>query len=120
MPGAELNLIVLRSIDLERSARFYGALGIAFVRERHGNGPEHFAGEVGRIVFEIYPHGTGEATVKTRIGFSVDSLSALIPELQEAGGTVVSLPQESPWGMRAVVADPDGHRVELIERDENC
>jgi predicted enzyme related to lactoylglutathione lyase len=112
---AELNLVVLRSTDLDRCARFYRALGIAFQRERHGNGPEHLAGQIGRIVFEIYPQGAGDATVKTRIGFSVDSISVLVPSLQEAGGTVVSDPQDSPWGLRAVMADPDGHRVELIE-----
>jgi len=38
-----LNLIVLRSADLDRAAQFYSRLGIVFSRERHGSGPEHLA-----------------------------------------------------------------------------
>jgi len=117
MPSAELNLVVLRSTDLDGAARFYGALGISFQRERHGTGPEHLAGKLGGgVVFEIYPQGDGEGTLKTRIGFAVDSISELLPALKAAGGSVVSPPQDSPWGLRAVVADPDGHRVELSQR----
>ncbi len=118
MKAAELNLVVLRSADLARSERFYAALGISFQRERHGTGPEHLAGKIGGVVFEIYPQGDGEGTLKTRLGFSVDSVTALLPQLEEAGGTVISPPQESPWGLRAVFADPDGHRVELTQNNE--
>jgi len=90
-------------------------LGILFERERHGAGPEHLAAQLGTVVFEIYPQGDGEGTLKTRIGFAVDSIAALLPALQEAGGTFISPPQDSPWGLRAVVTDPDGHRVELSQ-----
>lgn len=112
----QLNLVVLRSPDLTRAAGFYSALGITLQRERHGAGPEHLAGQLGGVVFEIYPQGDGEGTLKTRIGFMVDSIAALLPLLQDAGGKVLSSPQDSPWGLRAVVADPDGHRVELSQR----
>ncbi|MBI3862163.1 MAG: hypothetical protein HY290_09740 [Planctomycetia bacterium] len=90
MPDAELNLIVIRSADLNRSARFYGTLGIQFSRERHGSGPEHLAGNTGGVVLEIYPQSAGVRTAKTQIGFRVNSIAALVPTLQEAGGTVVS------------------------------
>ena len=115
MADTELNLVVLRSADLERSAQFYRVLGVQLVREQHGSGPEHFAGQAGRVVFEIYPQGNGEGTTKTRIGFGVSSLAALLSKLEQAGGAVVSKPQDTEWGRRAVIADPDGHRVELVE-----
>lgn len=115
MAETELNLVVLRSPDLERSARFYRALGIPLVREQHGTGPEHFAGRAGHVIFEIYPQGNGEGTTKTRIGFSVGSLTYVLSVVESAGGTVISNPQDTEWGRRAVVADPDGHRVELAE-----
>lgn len=50
-----LNLVVLRSPDIERARRFYEALGLAFFRHRHGKGAEHYASENGLFVFEIYP-----------------------------------------------------------------
>jgi len=115
MADVEFNLVVLRSTDIERSAHFYRALGVQLVREQHGGGPEHFAGQAGRVVFEIYPRGSGDGTAKTRIGFGVGSLATVLSKMEQSGGTVVSNPQDTEWGRRAVIADPDGHRVELLE-----
>ena len=84
----ELSLVVLRVADLERSRLFYEALGLRFVTEKHGDGPEHLAAECGRAVLELYPRGDGPSSAGTRLGFRVG-------------------------GERRVVADPDGHKVEL-------
>jgi lactoylglutathione lyase len=110
-----LNLVVIRSADLERAARFYGALGLRFTPERHGSGPEHLAARAGAVVLEVYPRGDGGSTLGLRLGFRVGSVAAAVLAASAAGGSVVSPPRESPWGRRAVVADPDGHRVELVE-----
>jgi predicted enzyme related to lactoylglutathione lyase len=42
-------------------------------------------------------------------------VGAKIAELEKQGITVISPPKNSPWGWRAVVTDPDGHKVELTE-----
>jgi predicted enzyme related to lactoylglutathione lyase len=55
-------------------------------------------------------------TTGTRLGFQVDAVDALIPGLVEAGGSVVVAAGDVPGGRRAVVSDPDGHRVELLQR----
>jgi hypothetical protein len=39
-----LNLLVLKTRQLEQVRAFYECLGVAFSRERHGNGPAHYAG----------------------------------------------------------------------------
>jgi predicted enzyme related to lactoylglutathione lyase len=110
-------LIVLRSRDLDQAHAFYRALGLSFVRHSHGNGPIHLASESGGQVFEIYPL-TDESgpTTSTRVGFSVPSVDATYASLLAAGGTSVNPPKDSPWGRRAVVSDPDGHRIELTAR----
>jgi lactoylglutathione lyase len=65
-------------------------------------------------VFELYPLGDEAAvTSATRVGFAVPSVDATYAAVLVAGGTSVSPPKDSPWGRRAVVADPEGHRVEL-------
>jgi len=111
-----LNLVVIRSADMERSLQFYKLLGLDFTQHRHGNGPEHYACELGIVVFEIYPRtDQAQDTASTRIGFQVNSLDSLVAKLQESGVTLISPPKDSPWGRRAVVNDPDGHRVELVE-----
>lgn len=115
MDEAALNLVVIRSADLDRAARFYGALGLRLARERHGQGPEHLAGRAGAAVFEIYPAADGGGTAGVRLGFAVRSLDEVLATLAAAEGAIVAPPRDSPWGRRAVVVDPDGHRVELVE-----
>lgn len=108
-----LNLVVIRSVNIEHSVQFYKLLGLNFIKHQHGNGPEHYASELGMLVFEIYPHI--DPVTPTRIGFQVNSLDSLFGKLQESNVHVISPPKDSPWGRRAVVVDPDGHRVELVE-----
>lgn len=112
-----LNLVVLRCSDTARAAEFYGRLGIAFKLERHGNGPEHYAADLNGIVFELYPAaGDGPLAPGTRIGFRVPSVDDAIAAVADRPESIVSPPKDSPWGRRAVVMDPDGHRVELVDR----
>ncbi|HXI69645.1 MAG TPA: VOC family protein [Verrucomicrobiae bacterium] len=111
-----LNLVVLRSPDIARAAAFYTHLGLHFTQHRHGKGAEHFAAELPGSVFELYTQtADSPSTLGTRIGFTVPSVDAVIAALSDFAGTVVSAPKDSEWGRRAVVADPDGHRVELIQ-----
>jgi len=111
----DMNLVVLRSVDLERALRFYAALGLSLSHEQHGSEPEHLAATIGTLVLEIYPQGSADKTVGVRLGFRVKSLVTTIARLQAIEGVIVSPMQESKWGLRAVVSDPDGHRLELVE-----
>jgi predicted enzyme related to lactoylglutathione lyase len=101
---------------MERAAAFYTRLGLRFSRHRHGNGPEHFAAELPGGVFELYPLSPdGQSTLGARIGFRVPSVDAALAALADCPGAVVTPARDSEWGRRAVVADPDGHRVELTQ-----
>jgi hypothetical protein len=112
----QLNLLVIRSANMERAAAFYRLLGLEFVKHRHGNGPEHLACELDGVVFEIYPRQSDmDSTMAARLGFRVGSVDDTVDQLRAAGATIVSPPKESPWGHRAVVDDPDGHRLELTQ-----
>lgn len=112
-----LNLVVLRSKDIESAAEFYRSLGLVFTLHRHGKGPEHFAAELAGGVFEIYPMtDDGLSTLGTRIGFSVLSLDDALAALWPYPEAIISPAKESPWGYRSVVRDPDGHRIELFQQ----
>jgi len=116
MSNIVLNLVVLRSPDLARAAAFYTRLGLQFRQHRHGSGPEHFAAELpGGGVFELYPVTEGASTLGTRIGFRVPSVDEAVAALSGYPGAILSAPCDSEWGRRAVVADPDGHKVELVQ-----
>lgn len=112
-----LNLVVLRSSEPEKLSRFYTSLGLHFVKHRHGAGPVHFAAEDVGGVFEIYPvTETAGSTRDVRVGFSVDNIASAIREVEIAGGTILTPPAMSHWGIRAVVKDTEGHKVELVEK----
>lgn len=116
MHRPRLNLVVIRSRDMDRSAQFYASLGLQLERHRHGTGPDHFASEEEGRVFEIYPRqDETDSTAGVRVGFQVVAVHAIVQRLEEEGARVLSAPKSSPWGRRAVVEDPDGHRVELTE-----
>ena len=109
-----INLIVLRSADIDRLASFYKAMGLVFEKHRHGKGPEHYSSETNGFVFEIYPLAKREPTTSTRIGFSVDDVDSIVEMLTAEGGELVTAARDSEWGRRAVVKDPEGRTVELV------
>jgi predicted enzyme related to lactoylglutathione lyase len=116
MGGISFNLVVLRTMDMERAVAFYTQLGLRFVEQRHGSGQEHFSAEISGGVFELYPWASdGPSTVGARIGFQVPSVDSALAALSEFPGAVLSPARNSEWGRRAVVVDPDGHRVELSQ-----
>src|SRR5579883_2095912 len=111
-----LNLIVIRVADIERSARLFGTLGLHFKNEQHGKGPKHFSATIDGITLELYPlQSKQQATNHARLGFLVDrgGLESVIAAWTLQGGTRVLPPNSSPWGLRAVLRDFDGHTVEL-------
>jgi len=113
-----LSLIVLRVSNIERAAEFYSAIGFTFECEQHGSGPEHFSTWVGDTVFELFPASERFPVTTSRVGFAVASIEDVLHKWRQTGCKVLSEPKESPYGLRAVVADPDDHRVELTQKPE--
>jgi lactoylglutathione lyase len=111
----KLNLLVLRTPRLDDLKRFYSALGALFESERHGNGPEHYAAILeDDLVLELYPTLNGvQPDPGQRLGLRVDDIGETLRLLGQA-----ATPRQTQWGMRALVRDPDGRAVELLQRDE--
>jgi len=105
-----LKVIVLRSPQLDVVKTFYEAVGLSFVREQHGRGPDHFSSTAGAVVLELYPSGKEADVSDLRLGFGVSSLADVRTRLISLG---VDVPD--PEGGAVVVNDPDGRRVELTQ-----
>jgi len=110
----KLNLLVVRSTIPVELAAWYANFGLAFDYHRHGNGPMHYGADVNGITLKIYPlkRSQTEADLTLRSGFEVADLDAVLLGVDD----VVSTPAQSEWGYRAVVADPEGRRVQLTEK----
>jgi lactoylglutathione lyase len=111
----QLNLVVLRSSDIDKAAKFYQTLGLSFTKHAHGTGPEHYASETNGFVFEIYPQtAKSQPTTGARVGFKVRSVDETVQALSQLGAVITTPAADSEWGRRAVVKDLDGHTVELV------
>ena len=118
MSSISLNLVVIRSRDVERAVRFYTQLGLRFLKQQHDGGPEHYSTKIGNTVFEIYPlNRQGASSPGVRLGFVVNSLSDVLKEMKDDGVNVISQPGKREWGYSCLVEDFDGHRIELTESD---
>ncbi|GAA1018396.1 hypothetical protein Aple_074400 [Acrocarpospora pleiomorpha] len=92
-----MNLLVIYTPRMEECRVFYEALGLSFVSEQHGRGPEHLAAEwPDGMVIELYPATAERLTGALRLGFEVD-------------GSTVALPPG-----RHLLADPDGRKIDLM------
>lgn len=118
MEPVSLSLLVLKTRRMPELRAFYASLGLEFREERHRQGPLHYAGQVGDLVFEIYPLPDENAStdVSTRIGFLVEDLMQVVDLLRTQGTRITVEPRSTPWGSRGVVLDPDGRTVELYQR----
>lgn len=110
-----LNLLVLRCADIDRARAFYEHFGLRFAKHAHGSGPQHYAHEDERGVFELYPakHSAAPGAVdQTGLGFAVGDLAATRAALAAAGFACGEI-ADQPWGQTFVARDPDGRRVEV-------
>jgi catechol 2,3-dioxygenase-like lactoylglutathione lyase family enzyme len=108
----KINLLVLRTPKLEDLKRFYSTLGARFVREQHGNGPAHYAATLADgLVLELYPALDGPTPDPgLRLGLSVDDIGETLRLLGQT-----ATPRQTQSGSRALVRDPDGRAVELLQ-----
>ena len=128
MPSAQIHTCV-RVVDIDASMRFYGLLGYelrgrlnfdsaynVYMGLPGGGDSLELTVNVGRT--EPYDLGTGY----NHLAVTVDDLDGLLAQLARAG-IEPEKPPYAPGGREEVgricfVADPDGYRVELIERGD--
>ncbi|MEV4472454.1 VOC family protein [Nonomuraea sp. NPDC049504] len=108
--------VLLRPGDLERSRRFYAeTLGLAVYREF---GPPDHPGTVfflGGGFLEVSGQGAQDGSAHT-LWLQVRDVAHEERRLRQAGVTVLREAREEPWGLVELwIADPDGHRVVLVE-----
>ena len=120
MGKLKLGLIVLKTREIEKMLKFYKAIGLEWVEEKHGNGPTHYSTDLGETVLEIYPEerlSEKETVIRgnTVFSFSVDNLDDVLISLQEIGIETASPAKQSNWGRHVLVFDPDNRLIEFIE-----
>jgi lactoylglutathione lyase len=120
---------MLRVGDLQKSIDFYTqAMGMQLLRKTHrpeqnydlafvgyGSNPDHAEIEL------TYNYGVSSYDLGTAFGhiaIGVPNVVATCAQIEQAGGTITRPPGLVKGGttMIAFVQDPDGYKIELIER----
>ncbi len=117
----DVGALVLYTGRLDEVVAFYRAIGVPLVPEDHGDGVQHYACELGCTHFAVFesaagsalPHGSGGSIF---FGLTVGSVEDAVGKARARGAQVVEEPTRYPWGVRALVADPDGRTIELFQR----
>ncbi|MFT3883797.1 MAG: hypothetical protein QM703_29720 [Gemmatales bacterium] len=112
-----VNLLVLRCKDVEHTRRFYEQLGLTFIEEKHGAGPQHYASDTGSFVLELYPVAEGQQPDNVRIGLSVPMLADLAGNIRHNSEiTIVKPPYAAADRIVMVLQDPDGRKLEISQQ----
>lgn len=114
MPGLrKIDSVMLRVTDLDSSARFYEeVMGL----RRAWTDAEN------RMIGFLFPGNDSELVIHTdpaqdspSYSFSVEDVVDFCDRFRERGYTVLVEPFEVRCGMYAVLADPDGNRINIID-----
>ncbi|MEV0716015.1 VOC family protein [Asanoa sp. NPDC050611] len=108
-----LSRVVVSTASLPRALSFYGdLLGLPSVPA----GPGLATLDAGGTSVLLHERPSVPSDTAVAASFVVVDLDALVARWQAAGGAVVDQPATQPWGERmAVVRDPDGHLVCLVD-----
>lgn len=107
--------LVLYALNVTETAEFYRSLGIE-MEEKNGRA----MGEAGLCRLAIVRASSADmpptgSIGTTMIGIDVWNVEGLVERLRADGRSVLRPAEQLDWGRRAVVADPDGRPVELVE-----
>jgi hypothetical protein len=113
----QLTLLVIRSAIPDQLAEFYSLLGLTFEYHRHGQSPYHYSTNIGPTVLEIYPltKSQEKADNTIRLGLSIDSFDMRMQDLTNRNITFHHPPSQTEWGFMAIIADPEGRKIELYK-----
>jgi catechol 2,3-dioxygenase-like lactoylglutathione lyase family enzyme len=107
-----LNLLVLKTKQLEKLKDFYTNLGLEFIYHKHGDGLLHYSCVLENgFVFEIYPTDQ-ELSDSTRIGFKVNDLKLIREKMQENPIQIIKNTKQE-LNEVIILLDPDGRKVEI-------
>jgi predicted enzyme related to lactoylglutathione lyase len=124
----KLGAVIWTTSRVEEMLEFYKMLGIPLAVDTHGEDGHapHFEADVDGVHYAVFPakddapspelgSGPGSYPGTTMIGLGVDNIVELSEQLRERGVQFRTPLQETPWGRRIVVFDPDGRAVELYQ-----
>lgn len=97
---------------------FYNALGANLVAKKVKAGSESYQGHLQDLEITIYSSSqkAAPATPSFSICFEVDNIGSVMQKLKGLADVQILMDIEQlPYGKTAIVKDPDGHSIEILE-----
>ncbi len=111
----KLGLVMIVVRDMERSVAFYrDVLGLRLLI--HQSNWSQL--DAGNIILGLHPEGEEvhvSPTSGMSLGIYVDSMDKAVTEIRRRYGKIAIGPRSEPFGRWALVHDPDGYSVQIIE-----
>lgn len=114
-----LTSIIINTGRPEAMLQFYGRLGLEFEKKQISKGGECHKAFIGPVELTLY---TVKATAGARapdmqLTFQIGGLDAVVADLVKIENVQCLMdPTLLPDGNKAILLDPDGRAVELVER----
>jgi predicted enzyme related to lactoylglutathione lyase len=115
MMVGKLGLIMVVVKDMARSVAFYrDVLGLQqlFVQDNWSQF------DAGNILIGLHPEGDEVKVSPTSgcsVGIYVEDIKLAVAEIKRRGGHFAIEPRQEPFGRWALLNDPDGYNIQIIE-----
>jgi lactoylglutathione lyase len=115
MEVGKLGLVMMVVKDMERSVAFYRDVVGLKILFKQDNWSQF---EAGNIIVGLHPEGEQvkvSPTTGMSLGIYVDDIMRATSELKRRGGRLAIEPRTEPFGRWALLHDPDGYNIQIIE-----
>lgn len=121
MSITKVGAVIWTTSRAQEITEFYRTVGIPLEPDTHDEPDKtpHFEADVADTHFAVFQSkdessdsGTQSPTM---IGLAVDDLVAVVAKLEKLNTKFKTTLQDTPWGKRVVVYDPDGRSVEIYQ-----
>jgi Glyoxalase/Bleomycin resistance protein/Dioxygenase superfamily. len=116
----KVGAVIWTTSKVQEVIEFYRAVGIPLEPDSHDEPDKtpHFEADVADThfaVFETKDGSSGGTQSPTMVGLAVDDLVAVVAKLEKMNAKFKTTLEDTPWGKRVVVYDPDGRAVEIYQ-----
>ena len=119
MGVAVLTSLSLDATDIERTYRFYAAIGVELRWKSLANKERCLLIDAGGVTLEFCTHDRYGKVPWATVGFQVDSVYHTMHALRQEGYSPFGTAGECPYHS-AMYTDPDGHVVVLTVREQDA
>lgn len=99
--------VTLFVANVDRSAQFYRAVGVALFANEEAVGVRHYDGGAGDTAMQLWPADDGQVS-RVQLGFRVDRIDNVAAKLE-----IMGVPYVLPGPNRLTTRDPDGNQLHI-------